>query len=615
MEIQEEENINSTSKAESSSKNNKPLSLRKQKPPKQNQQNNTQVSLNSILNGEIVLQNEQIEFIHKKRHRLTNNVEIIKQDQNKKYKDYEEEQLTQKIIEIYNKLQVKCSSEIKEGEYNTEYHDKREAIVNELLKNTELFNDIRKFATKTTNADIYCTILDMFNDFCYYNNEFMINSHDYLKAILNNAFEFDDKYKYKTISLSIKFCYSVIDFGFFDENNRQEFINYFIELILNEQKNKYISSVQGAKTYLYFIIYLTFKDSWEYININPDIFQKFIKSVLSEININNCELLEVIILLINTCCDNILYPKIFQKKDINYDIAIEINKYMFELVSVILTNLPPNEKDKIIKVDNINYIIKQTFNVIIKIISGINLIQENDEKNENNKNDKNDIIMKDINDQSNVNDMKDINENNNDNDKNNLNDKNDNDIQKKLVPEKGKQILYEFIMLFSGFNLDEKNFLWLADIMAKFAEIPYYSDIYIKEEIKDLIFNKFMLKEKYICDIFQFLRSLLEVKPLFEEFSLNDKFYEALNRLDIDKHPFHTVVHFLFMIENLLVDGEKYKKLNDIYVKLCNINAKERVEKIYYKYGNDEIVNKKYNEIMPKLEKLKNNMEEDKLLK
>ena len=69
------------------------------------------------------------------------------------------------------------------------------------------------------------------------------------------------------------------------------------------------------------------------------------------------------------------------------------------------------------------------------------------------------------------------------------------------------------------------------------------------------------------------------------------------------------------MIENLLVDGEKYKKLNDIYVKLCNINAKERVEKIYYKYGNDEIVNKKYNEIMPKLEKLKNNMEEDKLLK
>ena len=124
-----------------------------------------------------------------------------------------------------------------------------------------------------------------------------------------------------------------------------------------------------------------------------------------------------------------------------------------------------------------------------------------------------------------------------------------------------------------------------------------------------------MLKEKYICDIFQFLRSLLEVKPLFEEFSLNDKFYEALNRLDIDKHPFHTVVHFLFMIENLLVDGEKYKKLNDIYVKLCNINAKERVEKMYYKYGNDEIVNKKYNEIMPKLEKLKNNMEEDKLLK
>ena len=426
MDIQEEE-LDSSIKTEPNS-NLKPLSLRKQKQHKQNETKNTLNFSNDILNGEIILENEQIEFIHKKRYRLSNIGERIKIDSNKEYKDYEEEQISKKIIEIYHKLQVPTSINIKEGEYDSKYHDKREAIVTELLKDTNLFNEIRKLATRTKNLDVYCTILDIFNDICYYNNQFMVDSHDYLEAIINNAFEFEDKYK--SISLSIKFCYSVIDFGFFEEK-RKQFIDYFVGLVLDDKKNNEINNVQGAKIYLYYIIYLIFKDSWENINLNQEIFNKFVARILSEININNLELTQEIILLINTLCDNILYPKIFKKQTINYEIAKEINKYMFQLISVILQNIPENEKDNIINVQNINYIIRQAFNIIIKIISGINLIPEN-----------------------------------------NIN------IQEALVPKKEKQMLYEFIMLFSQLNLDEKNFLWLADIMAKFAEISYYSDMY-----------------------------------------------------------------------------------------------------------------------------------------
>ena len=555
MDIQEED-FNSPQQ-------NKPLSLRKPKQTKQTSSKNAKISSNDILNGEIILENEQIEFIHKKRYRLINNTELINNniESNKKYKDYEEEQLCNKIIDIYNQLQVQTSKEIKEGEYDSEYHDKREAIVLELLKNYNLFNDIRKLSTKTNNENIYCTILDIFNDFCYYNNQFMIDSHEYLIDIIDNAFGFDNKNK--AISLAIKFCYSVIDFGFFEEK-REKFIQYFMGLALDDKKNNIINCVQGAKVYLYYIIYLIFKDSWENINLDQDIFQKFITRVLSELNINSYELIEVLILLINTMCDNILYPKIFKKQPINYEIAKEIIKYMFQLISVILNNILPNEREKIVKVENINYIIRQTFNVILKIISGVNLIKEND-----------------------------IN------------------FQQMLVPQKEKQMLFDFIMLFSGLNLDEKNFLWLADIMAKFAEISYYSDIYLKEETMTIIFGKFMLKEKYISDVFQFLRSLLEVEPLFTFYSKCDKFYEALNSLNIDKSQLYTCVHFLFMIQNLLESGEKYGNIDDIYNRLCTIHTKEKMEQIFYKYGNDDIIHKKYNAIMPKLEELEKKIDID----
>ena len=555
MDIQEED-FNSPQQ-------NKPLSLRKPKQTKQTSSKNAKISSNDILNGEIILENEQIEFIHKKRYRLINNTELINNniESNKKYKDYEEEQLCNKIIDIYNQLQVQTSKEIKEGEYDSEYHDKREAIVLELLKNVNLLNDIRKLSTKTKNENIYCTILDIFNDFCYYNNQFMIDSHEYLIDIIDNAFGFDNKNK--AISLAIKFCYSVIDFGFFEEK-REKFIQYFMGLALDDKKNNIINCVKGAKVYLYYIIYLIFKDSWENINLDQDIFQKFITRVLSELNINSYELIEVLILLINTMCDNILYPKIFKKQPINYEIAKEIIKYMFQLISVILNNILPNEREKMVKVENINYIIRQTFNVILKIISGVNLIKEND-----------------------------IN------------------LQQMLVPQKEKQMLFDFIMLFSGLNLDEKNFLWLADIMAKFAEISYYSDIYLKEETMTIIFGKFMLKEKYISDVFQFLRSLLEVEPLFTFYSKCDKFYEALNSINIDKSQLYTCVHFLFMIQNLLESGEKYGNIDDIYNRLCTIHTKEKMEQIFYKYGNDDIIHKKYNAIMPKLEELEKKIDID----
>ena len=87
MDIQEED-FNSPQQ-------NKPLSLRKPKQTKQTSSKNAKISSNDILNGEIILENEQIEFIHKKRYRLINNTELINNniESNKKYKDYEEEQL------------------------------------------------------------------------------------------------------------------------------------------------------------------------------------------------------------------------------------------------------------------------------------------------------------------------------------------------------------------------------------------------------------------------------------------------------------------------------------------------------------------------------------------
>ena len=540
------------------------LTLRKQKPITKTSQNesnclfNSEKTVNDLLPGEIILKNEEIVFTHKKRQREQNTslVNLSKDNSslNLINENDEEKNLSKKSLEIFKQLQIPPTSGIKEGDYDTELHDKKEKIISDLLKDENMINGQRKLATVTKNIDIYCAILDNFNTFCYYNNKFMVNSHYCLDKIVDNAFEFKDKSK--SIPLALKFCNSVFDFGFFEEYH-QKYVSYFINILLNENKMKEIKIIPRAKIYLYYIIYLIFKDSWENINLEKDIFNKFIGQILLTLNIYDDELTEIIIQLINAICDNILYPKIFKGKAIDIQIASEIIRYMFKLISEIIKNLDKDKKDIILKNESINFIIKQSFNVIIKIIAGINLIKPND-----------------------------IN------------------VQENLVSKENKQFYYEFIIFFSNFNLNGKNFTWFLDIMAKFAEISYYSDIYLKEDIINIIFEKFIVKKNFICEVFQFMRSLLEVEPLFNYYSSCEKFYKAINTLDVEKNPPLTNVHYLFIVQELLSKGEASGCLDNIFDRLSCIQAKEKIELIYYKHGNEEIVHKKYNEIIPKLDEL-----------
>ena len=544
---------------------NSNLSLRKQKPAQKNtnEQNdlfNNQLPSNDLLPGEIILKNEEIVFTHKKRQRENNksilnlpkdnsSLNIINENDNE-----EEKAASKKALDIFKELQIPPSPGIKEGEYDSQLHDKKEKIVLDILKDEDLINNQRKLATSTKNIDIYCAILDNFNTFCYYNNKFMVNSHYCLDKIVDNAFTFQDKSK--SIPLALKFCNSIFDFGFFDEYNKK-FIEYFIGILLNENKMNDINNIPRSKIYLYYIIYLIFKDSWDNIVLENDIIKKFMNKILSALNIYDYELTEIIIQLINTVCDNILYPKIFKNQEIDILIASEVNKYMFKLITETIKNLSPDKKDEILKNESTNFIIKQSFNIIIKIISGINLIKENDLG-----------------------------------------------VQETLVSQENKKFYYEFILFFSNFELTGKNFTWFLDILAKFAEISYYSDIYLKEDVINIIFQKFTIKFNYICEVFQFMRSLLEGEQLFKCYSACQQFYDALNTLDVGKNPYLTTVHYMFIIEMLLSNGEKLGVLDSIYDRLCVIQAKEKVEEIFYKYGNEEIIHKKYNEIMPKLDEL-----------
>lgn len=237
---------------------------------------------------------------------------------------------------------------------------------------------------------------------------------------------------------------------------------------------------------------------------------------------------------------------------------------MFKLVSETIKSLGQNNLDKILNNEILNFIIKQSLNVVIKIIAGINLINENNTS-----------------------------------------------VQEMLVSKENKQFYAEFLIIFSNLNLNERSFLWLLDNMAKFAEISYYSDIFLRNDIINIIFEKFIVKKNNICEVFQFMRSLVESRTLFDFYCACDKFYKALNDLDVDKNPFLTSVHFMFIVKELLDKGEEKKISDKIYDRLCIIQAKEKIEQIYYKYGNEEIVHKKYNEIMPKLDELNKNIQID----
>ena len=568
MEIQEDNanEINTNSKDMSN------LTLRKKKDVQKSSKNeNNNIfketkPFNELLPGEIELENDDLVFSNKKRQRdgqstiinLINN-DSLSLNYDKKTANDEEKILSEKALEIYKQLQIPSTPGLKEGDYDTVFHDKREKIVLDILKDENMVTNQRKLACTTKNVDIFCAILDNFNAFCYYNNKFMVNSHDYLDKIVDNAFEFEDKSK--SIPLALKFCNTVFEFGFFEEHQR--YINFFVNLIINDTKMKYLSSIPRAKIYLYYILYLIFKDSSDNIELDNGILKNFIGHLLLDINIYDHELTQIIIQLINTMCDNILYHKIFKNESIDISIAAEINKYMFKLISEIIKNLGPEEKDKIIKDENINYIIKQSFNIIIKIVSGINLVNVN-------------INTHEI-----------------------------------LVSKENKVYYYEFIKFFSSFSLNDKNFGWFLDIMAKFAEVPYYSDIYLKEDIIHIIFDKFIPKKNKICEIFQFMRSLLETEPLFKFFSSYEKFYVTMNSLDEEKSPSLANVHYLFMVKQLLEKGEALGCLDKIYDRLCCIQAKEKVEQIYYKHGNEKIVHEKYNEIMPKLDELNKKIQID----
>ena len=559
MEIQED-NLNEINTNSTDTSN---LTLRKKKEVQKNPKNENndifKKPINELLPGEIELQNEELVFSHKKRQRdfkspiinLINNDSLSLTYEKKLVKD-EEKILSEKALELFKELQIPPTPGIKEGEYDTNFHDKREKIVLNILKDENLIINQRKLACTTKNIDIFCAILDNFNTFCYYNNKFMVNSHDYLDKIVENSFEFEDKSK--SIPLALKFCNSVFEFGFFEEHQR--YINYFVNLVINDEKMNYINSIPRAKIYLYYIIYLIFKDSSDNIKLDNGVLKNFMGHLLLDLNVYDHEVTEIIIQLINSICDNILYNKIFKNESIDISIAAEVNKYMFKLISETIKNLPLEEKDQIINNESIYFIIKQSFNIIIKIISGINLINENINTHET------------------------------------------------LVSKENKQFYYEFIKFFSSFSLNNKIFCWFLDIMAKFAEIPYYSDVYLKEDIINIIFEKFIAKKNMICEVFQFMRSLLETDPLFKFFSSYEKFYLSMNSLDVEKSPYLTNVHYMFMVQQLLVKGEALGCLDNIYDRLCCIQAREKVEEIFYKHGNQKIIHEKYSEIMPKLDEL-----------
>lgn len=118
---------------------NSNLSLRKQKPAQKNtnEQNdlfNNQLPSNDLLPGEIILKNEEIVFTHKKRQREHNksilnlpkddsSLNIINENDNE-----EEKAASKKALDIFKELQIPPSPGIKEGEYDSQLHDKKEKL-------------------------------------------------------------------------------------------------------------------------------------------------------------------------------------------------------------------------------------------------------------------------------------------------------------------------------------------------------------------------------------------------------------------------------------------------------------------------------------------------------
>jgi hypothetical protein len=234
MEIQED----NANEIKTNSKDISNLTLRKKKDVQKSSKNeNNNIfketkSFNELLPGEIELENDDLVFSNKKRQRdgKTSIINVINNDSlninyDIKTVNDEEKILSEKALEIFKELQIPPTPGIKEDDYDTKYHDKRESIVSEILKNEDMVMNQRKLACTTKNNDVYCAILDNFNTFCYYNNKFMVNTHELLVKIVENGFSFENKTK--SIPLALKFANSVMEFGFF-EDYHQQFIDFFI---------------------------------------------------------------------------------------------------------------------------------------------------------------------------------------------------------------------------------------------------------------------------------------------------------------------------------------------------------------------------------------------------
>lgn len=552
MEINEEEKY-----ANNDESSKEKLSLRKAKKQQETQFN--PINLNSqpsLLPAELIYDGDKIS-LNKKRLREENsnqieNFELIENISTIEQNIYE------KIKNTWEELLPKPSKGLKEDDYDYEDHNRREKIVNDLVKNNnDLILEMKNFALKTDNENIFCMVLENFNTFCYYNNTFIVESADFLDKLILKAFEF--KKNEKTIALTLKLSYCIFDFKFVTQEQNELYANLFIDIALNEEKLNIINNISNAKTYLFYLIYLIFEDSLNYIKIKEENFYKFIELSLKEINTNDIALLEIIIRLLNVICEFLIYTPLISNENSTLKMSASLGNKINNNMFLLIKNIMNDQKENIINNSNMFQILKKSFSVIAKIISIENFT---DEKNKQS--------------------------------------------QEILVTDENKKFVFEFIKYFSNLPLNKENFCWFLDILAKFSESSYFCNIFLNYDIINIIFKKLSLKKENFEDFLQFMRSLLETDELFKFYSLSNEFYEVLKEVDINSDSNYCLFHFLFIIQNLIVKPTNKKiNINDIFDKLCGVQAKEKVEQIYYKYSsNDKKMNDMCRSILHTFEEL-----------
>lgn len=568
MQIEEEEIDNDN--IFPSSTNNNELSLRKPKTGKENKKLKKQKKnlSNALLPGEIELQGEEIIFSNKKRIRDISDIEEIKKGGNIfNISSDIEKQAYDKAVEIWKLLLPRPTPGLSPDDYDTKDHDRREQIVNNILKNDEILKGQNSLALNTKNSNVFSTVLENFNTFCYYNNKFMIDSISILDKIVLKAFELDNPKN--NIPLVLKFSDQIFEFGFIKNEDNEKYANFWIDILLDKNRSSLLDKIERAKIYLYYIIYLILHSSMDEINIGEQKFNLFLFQALNDLNVNDYEITEVIIKLISIIFDNIIFPRLLKdEKIIDVHVIRDIIVRIFNLLTEIFKKINEIEIELIIIDDDINYIIRHSFIIITKIISGYNA-----------KNEK------------------------------------DTETQKLLVSQGNMEFIYQFIVEMSKFKLDDKNYNWLLDTLSRLAEISYYSQLFLKDEMKKIIFEKLYLSGgSNSIDYVQFLRSLLEVDDLFSNYSIDNNFYDILNNIDIENCPLPLAIQFGF-IAHSLVEKMSINHINSkkIFIKMCSIQMKEKVEQIYFRFKKVEIIKINSEEVLKYLdgEEKKIDMEEE----